>query len=247
MRRFANHSLAAATLTLALIAVALLASPGCKPRDPSTEHKSAEVLPPAEPLPTAQVQGRVEDFATVTLTPVLDTKLEGNVIWCASFQLAWNELMVRCGGPVPVTQPNDTSRALNAAGVTAKDVPAGSYLAVVAEPGEGEQLRRQVQTSFPAASTPLLDELLDSAGTRPLVYCYMQRQLPFATEFEQLGSQPFGEDGADVDWFGIDQYHPPAEEDAEEHNTDLGRQVRILHYRHHEERVVEPSHWVDLD
>jgi len=79
-------------LLATMISVALICNPGRVEAQPDTKTEGPDKSLVDRTSP--------DKYARTIVAPVLDYPIENghNVIWCASFQLAWNELR-RCHGP----------------------------------------------------------------------------------------------------------------------------------------------------
>lgn len=82
--------------------------------------------------PTVAFSGDSKGLRQTIVVPALDTPIpEGkNVIWCATFQMAWDRLKNDViGEPVQIANAKDVAERLNDAVVTDADLPDGSYYA----------------------------------------------------------------------------------------------------------------------
>jgi hypothetical protein len=180
-----------------------------------------------------------DKYPATTVTAHLEVEIESgkNLLYCATFQIAWDQLRddVLDGHPLRLEGDPAVTRALNERLVGKRDISAEYYLAMA---GFGrdrivERIKRALWEKFDRM--PGLDLLC-----RPddiLAYAFLEKGIPFDTEFQVLlDPLKFG-DGVEVQAFGIDQ-----ERGAED-------QVVILDYRTADDFVIklQGSPRVDAD
>lgn len=112
--------------------------------------------------PARVFDGDSELLKESIVIPTLDTPLPAgkNVIWCASFELAWNRLksdVVK--GPVGVAGAEELAARLNAAVASESDLSPESCFATAgwAKDGIGERIRREFAARFPGEPLPEID------------------------------------------------------------------------------------------
>lgn len=159
-----------------------------------------------------------------------------NVLWCGSFQLAWNELVDYAGGPVEMAGGPAMVGLLNQRTFDKRDIDDASVVAVAGQVGEGvltqagDQMRRKFP-DFKSRLLPVADALPPQAVA---MYACLIKQMPFEYSFGE-SSMTFGRDGVDgpadsVSSFGLHGYRAG--------NIDemaMASQVRILWHRFVEE------------
>jgi hypothetical protein len=123
---------------------------------------------PAYQPPEKTFDGSSADLRQTVIVPTLDTPIpEGkSAIWCASFQLAWNELKTNVAhGPVQIEGAQDVADHLNRAEQSGADLAPESYYAVAGflKDGVREQIARDMAARFPKASVPAIPEGGDGA------------------------------------------------------------------------------------
>ncbi len=122
------------------------------------------------------------------VVPTLDCPMPKgrNVIWCASFQMAWNRLRddvikepVRLGGA------EDLCQRLNSAPQSEADLPPESYYAAAGH-GEAivETIRKEMAKRFPGAPAPNFFEK-ELGGPAVVAYAYMEARAKFGIPFPQ--------------------------------------------------------------
>jgi hypothetical protein len=156
-----------------------------------------------------------------------------NVLWCDTFQLAWNELCGLAGGPVEIQGGSPLAGLLNKRAATKEDLDAESYVAMagLARDGILEKIRAALEEKFKGRASP---KLLDSApGGGWIAYAYLFKHLPFEWQFDRFrGLLNFG--GVRVDAFGIAQFMK-----SQAPEVKMAAQVSVLDYRAKDDMVVE--------
>jgi len=131
-----------------------------------------------------------ESLARTVVVPTLDTPFgEGrNVIWCSSFQLAWNEVRDRViGAPLAVIGAEEVAARLNAAEQSSADLEPESFYAAGGRGEDGiiERIRREMAAKFPSHTLPDFDDY--GLGRRDiLAYSYLKANVPFKYPYRQL-------------------------------------------------------------
>lgn len=178
----------------------------------------------AEPRPATQL--RRTDVLPYTAGEV---RPGYNYVYCCSFQLAWQELMK--AGKFPSSQidqlPAMATKLMQSSFRTA-NVSEDCYIAV-GGPLDREQYEAFVQNfrrRFPHRSIDLLPPF--QSKEELLAFAYLERDLPFATEFDAIDNPLLfatGDNTAAVVSFGIKSYSGENYREKEQ-----GTQVRILDY-----------------
>ena len=104
-----------------------------------------------------------------------------NVIWCATFQMAWDRLKNDViGEPVRVANAEAVAERLNKAVVTDADLPDGSYYAAagLTKDGVAGRIRREMQERFQKEPSGL-----DDKDGLILAYAYLRASVPFTIPF----------------------------------------------------------------
>jgi hypothetical protein len=123
------------------------------------------------------------------VVPTLDSPCPPgkNVVWCSSFQLAWNEIRDNViGAPFDVTGAEDIADRLNQAPHRASDLEAGSYYAAGGWTRDGivKRIEKELGARFPRRELPDFNEFEDVGGI--LAYSYLTANVPFTHPFRQL-------------------------------------------------------------
>jgi hypothetical protein len=103
--------------------------------------------------------GNSADLEHTVILPTLDTPMPKgkNVIWCSSFQLAWNELKDDViGGPVKLINAEEIANRLNLAKQSRADIPDQSCYAAAGFVKDGilEKIRTEMAKRFPSEPQP---------------------------------------------------------------------------------------------
>lgn len=222
MKRF----LLAAFLVVLLVFLSLSIVPSCA----SDDHDSVFT---SEKLLTA----RADQLQATTITPHLEAPIElgRSVLWCATFQLAWNEVCALVGEDIHFNDEPPMVAILNKKSATNDDLDEASYVALAGFVRDGiyDEIPKALERKFRGAARPHL--LPDPAvAPRPqdiVAYAYLFKNLEFPTPFERLG-EPLDFAGTRVECFGIGHEHKPDHE-------RLYPQVRILYYNDPDDFAVE--------
>jgi len=191
----------------------------------------------------AALKADAKDLKGTIVTAHLDQPIvKGkNVVWCATFQLAWNELCQAIGEDVRLNKPVPMVAALNRKSVTRDALDDASYVAEAGMIGDGlvERIEKGLARKFRGAARPTLHDQLralppDGWGA----YAYLFKQLLFQTAFTQMDYPMVFDDEHNGDHnvaaFGIGCYSPEAAASGA-----MGRQVAILDYRDYDDFVIE--------
>ncbi len=169
--------------------------------------------------------GPSEGLEATVIVPTLDTPMppDKNVIWCASFQLAWNEMRDEIvGEPIRIENAGQIADRLNDAKVTKDDLVPGSYYAKAGAVADGviEQIQADMAAQFPDAPTPEI-----AASSEAVVsYAYLAANVKFTIPFFE-NQEPFLFDGFPVRSFGIRKKDEYA-------HSKLRGQIEILYSDH---------------
>ncbi|MBI4229865.1 MAG: sigma-70 family RNA polymerase sigma factor [Planctomycetes bacterium] len=160
----------------------------------------------------------VEDSSTLTGTVIAAHPAEAmprgkNILYCASFQSAWDELKGVAGGDVRLDPDVPVAEFLNRGYVRAGDLPPGSCVAAAGPCDDAfvARVNRMLQETFGEGPDPFLETV--PRGDRYLAaYAFLARDLGFAKPFDRLedpirfrsGTGEGGGDGVPVRGFGID-------------------------------------------
>ena len=157
-----------------------------------------------------------------------------NVLWCGTFQLAWNEVCGLTGGDIKFDSDDPMIGALNKRGFTKESLDEMSYVALAGFVRDGihEKIPKAVEEKFHGAFKP---RLLPDTGLTPrpqdiVAYACLYKHLSFPVAFERLDDGlTFG--GEQVPAFGFRTFKPEREK--------AYQQLSILDYQNENDFVIE--------
>jgi hypothetical protein len=161
---------------------------------------------------------------TVVLPTLLSPIPVGkSVIWCASFQKAWNSLRAfGGGGAIVVANAGELADLLNRTDSSADDIPENAYYAAAAPrtPGFFDNLGSEMGTRFPGVPLP---EEVKVPADGVVSYSYLTASVPFQHPYD-ANPKPLVFDEAQgnrtpVDCFGLK---------AEKEDDEKRAQVKVL-------------------
>lgn len=169
-----------------------------------------------------------------TLTPILQAPVAGNssVVYCPTFQLAWDRLRAVVGEPVLMQNTSPWVPVLNTSRCPAADLPDGAWVAMAGYTGSNihDAIAAVLAETFGNAAPPPPAPV---DGSYMVGYACLQRHLPFSRRFIPFRNRPLtfrGPGGATpVACFG-------AAGAAAGHHS---RQVRIIHFRNDAEFTLQ--------
>jgi hypothetical protein len=175
------------------------------------------------------------DLDATVVTPHLEMPVETgqNLIWCSSFQLAWNEVSDLIAEDVRLSGDPPMAAVLNKRAASRADVDDESYVALAGFIGDGivAKIRKALAEKFAGRASARLQA---PAGTvRPqdvFAYAYLFKNLQFAVPFERIET-PVNFKGVEVSCFGVS-----AERRTPEAVLD---QVLVLDYVGADDFVIE--------
>jgi len=135
----------------------------------------------------ATFSGDSQKLKQTVIVPTLDSPCPPgkNVIWCSSFQLAWNELRDNViGEPLQVIGAEEIATRLNAAQQSASDLEPSSFYATGGWIRDGvvEKIRKDMAAKFPSRVLPDFSDF--DSGI--LAYSYLAARVPFKYPFRQV-------------------------------------------------------------
>jgi hypothetical protein len=157
-----------------------------------------------------------------------------NVLWCGTFQLAWNELCGSTGGDLKFDSDDPMIGALNKHGFTKESLDDASYVALAGFVRDGihEEIPKVIEEKFHGAFKPRLlpDPKLTPRPQDIVAYACLYKHLSFPVAFERLDDGlTFG--GEQAPAFGFRTFKPEREKAYE--------QVSILDYQNENDFVIE--------
>jgi len=125
-----------------------------------------------------------------SVMPTLDSPCpkNKNVIWCSSFQLAWNRMKDDViGAPVEVVSAEELAFRLNTAGQSEADLGCDSFYAAAGRVKDGiiSKIQKEMTEKFPSHSVA---DFSDIAGVLEgiLAYSYLKANVHFKYPFRQV-------------------------------------------------------------
>lgn len=179
-------------------------------------------------------QLRGTDVFAAASAPVDSSK---NQIWCATSQIAWDELRQLVGGTVSTTPSSLLVTQLNATPFDRRSLSPATYLAVTtgASPAETQALQTQLQSKFPQM-VPQLEQGPDTGVRRLRLFAYLAKKMPFLEQLDRFKTPlqfRSGETVEDVISFG----RQPLDE-AVLGDPVLGEQVSVGDYISNDDFIV---------
>ena len=157
-----------------------------------------------------------------------------NVLWCGTFQLAWNECCKLIGEDLHMADEPPVVGILNKKDFTHDDLDEDSYVALTGFVRDGihEKIRQALKKKFKGKARP---QYIPSKSITPrpqdiVAYAYLFKNIEFAAPFEDLKT-PIDFGDTRVKCFGVDEYKPG--QDA------MRSQVSILDYTGRDDFIIE--------
>ncbi len=125
-------------------------------------------------------------ISAAKITPVIDVELgKGSVVYCPTFQLAWDQLKKLAGGDIEMKNAPKLVGELNKTKNIETTIPADAYLAMTGLLGKGiiDKIRSALQTKFNKTLSDLMYVPERDEGI--IAFAYLYRKLPFAIKFRR--------------------------------------------------------------
>jgi hypothetical protein len=157
-----------------------------------------------------------------------------SVLWCGTFQLAWNEACQLTGGDLQFNPNNVIVASLNKHAFTKESLDPGSYVAIAGFAGDeiDVKIQRAIEDKFQGSFKPrfIPAKALTPRSQDFVAYACLYKKLSFSVPFERLDEVLiFG--GIGVPAFGLGYYKASME--------NLYPQVLILDYQNENDFVIE--------
>jgi hypothetical protein len=203
----------------------------------SRRHRSSPHPPRPYVSPSPNFSGDSTQLRETVIVPTLDTPMPKgkNVIWCSSFELAWNRLrndVVK--EPVRIKGAESIANRLNASTASEADLMPESVFAAAGRTSDGivERIRREMAERFPDHALP---EFGPDAAI--IAYAYLKAAaeftLPFFDNEDELAFADAAGKKTGVASFGL----PP---NCPRPTPELPGQVALLYSKRPEEKK-EPT------
>jgi hypothetical protein len=160
---------------------------------------------------TETFSGSSESLKQTVIVPTLDTPCppNKNVVWCSSFQLAWNEIRDKViGAPLEVVGAEEVAARLNLAKQSSFDLEPGSFYAAGGRIKDGviNKIKKDMAAKFASHTLPDLTRYAQERDGL-LAYSYLTAKVPFGHPFQRVerGSvfRSSRGEGTEVSVFGV--------------------------------------------
>lgn len=128
------------------------------------------------------------DLEQTVFAATIDSNLpeHKNVIWCATFQMAWDKLkndIIK--EPVEIIDAEDFADKLNESEYSSENLNANSYYTAAGFVKDGiiEKVKADMAKSFPDEPTPVFSELYKTLPEPLLAYAYLNANIKFKHPF----------------------------------------------------------------
>jgi len=179
---------------------------------------------------------RASDLTSTIVSPHLETPLNTgkNMVWCSTFQLAWNKACELIGEDIHFYQEPSMVEILNKRAANESDIDTMSYIAVAGHIRDGilSNIKTELSHKFKGASSPQL--IPNGVGLRPqdiVAYSYLFKNLEFPKKFERL-DKPIKFEQSKVSCFGIGEKFKGG-------HVQMLSQVSILDYKDRDDFIIE--------
>ncbi|MGD2094509.1 MAG: hypothetical protein PVH77_05830, partial [Phycisphaerales bacterium] len=179
---------------------------------------------------TETFSGQSSFLKQTAIIPTLDSPCpeKKNVIWCSSFQLAWNQMKDDViGEPVQVVGAEELAARLNSAEQSASDLEPNSLYVAAGRVKDGiiDKIHREMAAEFPSKSVPDFSDIA-SYLEGILAYSYLIANVPFEHPYRQAKKGLSFTDSrgikTNIGAFGVWGYMPQYKK--------MREQVKILYY-----------------
>ncbi len=128
------------------------------------------------------------DLEQTSIVSTLDCPVpeQQNVIWCSTFQIAWDKMKDEIiGEPIEIIGAEELATRLNQATVSEEDLEEESYYANAGITGDGiiEQIQTDMAQHFPSEPIPVFSEELEVNPRAILSYSYLNINVEFEHPF----------------------------------------------------------------
>lgn len=221
------------SLLFATFGVALTIT-GCGGSVPVAGDEAPRPVSHGELAGPPALRAKAKDLERTVVTAHLKEPIKAgrNVLWCNTFQLAWNELCEFFGEDVRLEDEPPMVPILNEKLSTKADVDAASYVALaeIVKDGIIGRIEKALEGKFKGLASPeLVPDPTELDPTDIVAYAYLFKNLVFATPFESPHSIWFR--GKRVEAFGIEKHGRKT--------ARTGRQVLIHDYVSRDDFVIE--------
>jgi hypothetical protein len=134
--------------------------------------------------------GSSKSLNQTIIIPTLDSPFteNKNIIWCSSFQLAWNKAKDDdIGEPLEVIEAEEIAARLNSAKQIDEDIESRSFYAAAGRIKQGiiEKINKEMAEKFPSHSVPDFNDIVNIPDAI-LAYSYLIANVPFKLPYRQV-------------------------------------------------------------
>ncbi len=151
----------------------------------SSPSELAKPAIPEEPPMARAFEGDSKQLQSTVVLPTLGSPIPDgkSVIWCLSFQIAWNQIKDFVHGPVRVRNAEAVAERLNDAPESADDIDSDAYYAAAGLMKDriDREIRKEMAARFPDHPVPAFDVPLDGF----ISYAYLQTGIKYTFSFFQ--------------------------------------------------------------
>jgi len=199
-------------------------------------NKTGRPLTHSEIAGPPNLKANANSLTRTLITPHLEHEIQAdkNLLWCATAQVAWNELCNLIGEDVHLENEPEMVSILNKKTVTAADLDEASYIAMAGTIDQDifGKIQTALEKKFKGQASPELVPL-PSSDLLWVAYSYLFKALPFEWAFERLKS-PLSFQGVKVECFGIEQFLT-----SQKNEVKAASQVLIYDYKSEDDFVIE--------
>ena len=166
------------------ISLALL---GCGGKPPAPEPAAGPQAADNTPTlydPDGVLKADASDLKSTVVTATLDAPITPgqNVLWCSTFQLAWNELSDLLGGDIRLEGGSPLADSLNQRAATKSDLDEASYVAMAGHPDVVvPKIKKALAEKFPGETFDLAQP---SGPSALFAYAALVKNLEFDNAFD---------------------------------------------------------------
>ncbi len=182
------------------------------------------------------LKANADELDTTVVSPHLEIPMntDKNIVWCSTFQLAWNKACELIGENIHFYQDPPMVEILNKRTVNESNIDEMSYVALAGHIRDDilDKIRKELNIKFKGTDSPQL--IPSGKGMRPqdiVTYSYLFKNLEFPQKFEQL-NKPINFEQTKVSGFGVG-------EKAKRGHIQMFSQVSILDYKDPDDFIIE--------
>lgn len=174
----------------------------------------------------------------VNVVPTMLDKIDKDSVWCATFQLIWNDMKNELVGSDVILEPQEKmAENLNKEEFTEDMISDEYYFKTygLKTLELKEKIEKGIKDKFNQTSDIIddfdwSDEALDRPGERRYVfYSMLYREFDFLNKFDNLDNGNFGESYKNVKYFGINQ----------KTKDKVGEQIDVLYYNSRDDFAIK--------